>query len=39
MIGIIVAGLILMLVSRFVLRSPFFQIQRESEQAPTSATH
>src|SRR5450755_2817851 len=30
MVGIVVAGLILMLSARFVLRSPFFQIQRES---------
>jgi amino acid transporter len=31
LIGIVVAGLILMLVARFVLRSTFFQIARESE--------
>jgi amino acid transporter len=31
MIGIIAAGLILMLAARFILRSPFFQIQRESD--------
>jgi amino acid transporter len=30
-IGIIVVGLVLMLVSRFVLQSSFFQIQRESD--------
>jgi amino acid transporter len=29
--GIVVAGLILLLVARFVLRSSFFQIARESE--------
>jgi amino acid transporter len=29
--GIVGAGLILMLAARFVLRSPFFQIQRESD--------
>jgi amino acid transporter len=33
MVGIVVAGLILMLSARFVLRSPFFQIQRESYRA------
>ena len=31
LIGIVVAGVILMLVARFVLRSTFFQIARESE--------
>jgi amino acid transporter len=31
MIGIIAAGLILMLSARLVLRSPFFQIRRESD--------
>jgi len=31
LIGIVVAGLILLLVARFVLRSSFFQIARESE--------
>jgi amino acid transporter len=31
LIGIVVAGLILMLVARFVLRSTFFQIAREAE--------
>jgi amino acid transporter len=30
-IGIVAAGVILMLVARFVMRSPFFQIERESE--------
>jgi amino acid transporter len=30
LIGVTAAGVILMLVARFVLRSPFFQIQRES---------
>jgi amino acid transporter len=29
--GIVAAGLILLLVARFILRSPFFQIQRESD--------
>jgi len=31
LIGIVAAGLILMLVARFVLQSQFFQIQRESD--------
>jgi len=31
LIGILVAGVILMLVARFILRSTFFQIARESE--------
>lgn len=31
LIGIVVAGVILMLVARFILRSTFFQIARESE--------
>ena len=30
LIGIVVAGVVLMFVARFVLRSPFFQIPRES---------
>jgi amino acid transporter len=34
MIGIIIAGLVLMLVSRFVLKSPFFQVERESDPGP-----
>jgi hypothetical protein len=29
--GIVAAGLILLLVARFVLHSPFFQIRRESD--------
>jgi hypothetical protein len=37
-LGIIVAGLILMLASRFLLRSPFFQIQRESDHGSARAT-
>jgi amino acid transporter len=32
LIGIVVAGLILMFVARFILRSTFFQIPRESEE-------
>jgi amino acid transporter len=32
LIGIVIAGLILMLSARFVLRSSFFQLPRESEQ-------
>jgi amino acid transporter len=31
LIGIVIAGLVLMLVARFILRSTFFQIARESE--------
>jgi amino acid transporter len=29
--GVVVLGLVLMLIARFALRSPFFQIQRESD--------
>jgi amino acid transporter len=36
MIGIIVVGLILMLVSRFGLKSPFYQVQRESDPGPAA---
>ena len=35
LIGIVAAGMILMLVARFVLRSPFFHIQRESAARAT----
>jgi len=35
LIGVVVIGLILMLVARFLLRSPFFQIPRESDSAGT----
>jgi amino acid transporter len=31
MVGVVATGLALMLAARFVLRSPFFQIQRESD--------
>jgi amino acid transporter len=31
LVGIIAAGLVLMLYARFVLRSEFFQVQRESD--------
>ena len=31
MVGIIGVGVILMLAARFILKSPFFQIRRESE--------
>jgi amino acid transporter len=34
-IGIVVAGVILMLVARFILHSPFFQMERESENRNT----
>jgi len=33
LVGIVAAGLILMFAARFLLQSPFFQIQRESEPA------
>jgi amino acid transporter len=33
MLGVVVAGLVLMLVSRFVLRSPFYRIRLESAPA------
>jgi amino acid transporter len=35
-IGIVAAGVILMLVARFIMRSPFFQIERESESRNTN---
>jgi len=38
MLGIVVAGLLLMLVARFGLKSWFFQIQRESDPGPVPAT-
>ena len=31
LIGVVAAGLLLMLAARFVLRSPFFSIRRESD--------
>ena len=34
-VGVVVLGIVLMFVARFVLRSPFFQVQRES--APRDA--
>jgi amino acid transporter len=34
LLGIVVAGLVLMVAARLILRSPFFQIRRESEQEP-----
>jgi amino acid transporter len=37
MLGVVVAGLILMLVSRFVLRSPFYRIRLESAPAMETA--
>lgn len=36
LVGIVVVGLILMLAARFVLRSPFFQIQLESATSEQS---
>jgi amino acid transporter len=32
MVGIVASGLLLMLAARFILRSPFFKIARESEE-------
>jgi amino acid transporter len=37
LLGIVVAGLLLMLVARFGLKSWFFQIQRESDPGPVPA--
>jgi amino acid transporter len=34
LLGVIVAGLVLMLGARFLLKSPFFAIQRESDPGP-----
>jgi hypothetical protein len=31
LVGVVIAGVVLMIVARFVLRSPFFQIPRESD--------
>jgi len=36
LIGIVAAGVVLMLVARFVLRSPFFHIRRESAPGESS---
>ncbi len=38
MVGIVVAGLLLMLVARFGLKSWFFQIQRERDPGPTMSS-
>jgi amino acid transporter len=38
LLGIVIAGLLLMLVARFGLKSWFFQIQRESDPGPVRAT-
>ncbi len=37
LVGVVVAGVVLMLAARFILRSPFFQIRRESEAAGARA--
>jgi amino acid transporter len=37
LVGILVLGVILMLIARFVLRSQFFQTQRESDPGPQPA--
>jgi amino acid transporter len=39
LIGIIALGLVLLLVARFLLRSPFFQIPRESEPEMAHGSH
>jgi amino acid transporter len=36
MLGIIISGLVMLVVSRFWLRSPFFAVQRESDQGQAS---
>jgi amino acid transporter len=36
MVGIIISGLVMMVVSRFWLRSPFFGVQRESDPGQTA---
>ena len=38
MVGIVVAGLLLMLIARFGLNSWFFQVQRESDPGPVPAS-
>jgi hypothetical protein len=38
LLGVVVAGLLLMLVAKFVLKSPFFAIQRESDSGVTVPT-
>jgi amino acid transporter len=38
LIGIVIAGLVLMIVARFILRSAFFSIPRESEVRPHRRT-
>jgi amino acid transporter len=39
LIGIIVLGVLLMLSARFIQRSPFFQISRESDSGQATARH
>jgi amino acid transporter len=39
LIGIIVLGVVLMLSARFIQRSPFFQISRESDSGQAAARH
>ena len=36
MLGIIISGLVMLAVSRFWLKSPFFGVQRESDPGPTA---
>jgi len=38
LIGVVIAGLVLLIVARFVLRSAFFSIPRESEVRPHRRT-
>jgi amino acid transporter len=38
-VGIVASGLLLMLIGRFVLRSSFFQIPRESDSGQRTAAH
>ena len=38
MIGIIISGLVMLVVSRFWLKSPFFHVQRESDPGQTAQT-
>ena len=39
LIGIIVLGVVLMLSARFIQKSPFFQISRESDSGQAAARH
>ena len=39
LIGIIALGVVLMLSARFIQKSPFFQISRESDSGQAAARH